>query len=38
MKDTPEALERWKSEVEGLKMYRSYQDAVGIDVEAIEIE
>ena len=28
MRDTPEAIERWTSQVEGLKLYSSYQDAV----------
>ena len=35
MKDTPVAIERWKSQVEGLKLYPSYQDAGGIDREAM---
>ena len=35
---TPEAIERWKGQVEGLRLYSSYQDAVGIDGEAIEFE
>ena len=30
VKDTPEATERWKGQVEGLKMYSSYQDAVDL--------
>ena len=38
MKDTPEAVERRKGPVEGLRLYSSYQDAVGIDGEAIEFE
>ena len=38
MKDTPGAIERWKGQVEGLRLYSSYQDAVGIDGEAIEFE
>ena len=38
MKDTPKAVERWKEQVEGLSLYSSYQDAVGIDGEAIEFE
>ena len=38
MRDTPDAIERWTSQVEGLKLYSSYQDAVGIDGEAIEFE
>ena len=29
---------RWKSQLEGLRLYSSYQDAVGIDGEAIEFE
>ena len=37
MRDTPDAIERWTSQVEGLKLYSSYQDAVGIDGEAIEV-
>ena len=35
---TPGAIERWKGQVEELKLYSSYQDAVGIDGEAIEFE
>ena len=35
---TPGAIERWKGHVEELKLYSSYQDAVGIDGEAIEFE
>ena len=38
MKDTPEAVERCKGQVEGLKLYSSYQDAMVIDEEAIEFE
>ena len=38
MKDSPGAIERWKDQVEGLRLYSSYQDAVGIDGEAIEFE
>ena len=38
MKDSPGAIERWKSQVIGLKLYSSYRDAVGIDGEAIELE
>ena len=38
MKDTPEAVERWERQVEGLRLNSSYQDAVGIDGEAIEFE
>ena len=38
MKDSPGATERWKGQVEGLRLYSSYQDAVGIDAEAIEFE
>ena len=38
MKDTPGAIERWKVEEEGLRLYSSCQDAVGIDGEAIEFE
>ena len=38
MRDTPELIERWKGQVEGLRLYSSYQDAVGIDGEAIEFE
>ena len=29
MKDTPGATERWKGEVEGLRLYSSYQDVGG---------
>ena len=38
MRDTPETAERWKGQVEGLRLYSSYQDAMGIDGEAIEFE
>ena len=38
MKDSPGAMEGWKGQVEGLRLYSSYQDAVGIDGEAIEFE
>ena len=38
MKDSPETIERWKGQVEGLRLYSSFQDAVGIDGEAIEFE
>ena len=38
MKDTPGAIERWKSQVEGLRLYSCHPDAVGIDGEAIEFE
>ena len=38
MKDTQEAVERWKGQVEGLRLFSSYQDAVGIDGKAIEFE
>ena len=38
MKDSPGATERWKGQVEGLRLYSSDQDAVGIDGEAIEFE
>ena len=38
MKDTPETVERWKGQVEGLRLYSSYQDAIGLDGEAIEFE
>ena len=38
MKDSPGAIERWKGQVEGLKLYSSYHDAVGIDGEAVEFE
>ena len=38
MKDTPDAIERWKGQVEGLRLYSSYQDAVGIDEGAIDFE
>ena len=38
MRDTPEVIESWKGQVEGLRLYSSYQDAVGIDGEAIEFE
>ena len=38
MKDSPGGIERWKDQVEGLKLYSSYRDAVGIDGEAIEFE
>ena len=32
------AEERWKGQIEDLKKYSSYQDAVGLDGEAIEFE
>ena len=38
MKDSPGAMQRWKGQVEGLRLYSSYQDAVRIDGEAIEFE
>ena len=38
MKDTPGATERWKGQVEDLKKYSSYQNAVGLDGEPIEFE
>ena len=38
MNDSIEAIARWEGQVEGLKMYPSYQEAVGIDGEAIESE
>ena len=38
MKDSPGAIERWKGQVEGLRLYSSYQDTVGIDGEATEFE
>ena len=38
MKDSKEAIERWKGQVEELTMYPSYQEAVGIDREVIEFE
>ena len=38
MKDSPETIEKWKGQVEGLRLYSSYQDALGIDGEAIEFE
>ena len=36
MNDSKEAIARWEGQVAGLKMYPSYQEAVGIDGEAIE--
>ena len=36
MKDSPGAIKRWKGQVEGLRFFSSYHDAVGIDGEAIE--
>ena len=30
MKDSPGAIERWKGQVEGLRLYSSHQDAVRI--------
>ena len=38
MKDNPEATERWRRQMARLRLYSSYQDAVGIDGEAIEFE
>ena len=37
-KDSPGVIERWKGEMERLRLYSSYQDAVRIDGEAIEFE
>ena len=37
-KDSPGAVERWKGQVHGLSLYSSYQDAVGIEGDAIEFE
>ena len=38
VKDISGATERWKSQVEDLKKYSSYQGAVGLDGEPIEFE
>ena len=38
MRDTPEATERWKGQVEELRLCSSCQDAVGVDGEAIDFE
>ena len=38
MKDSPGATERWKGQVEGLRLYSFDQEAVRIDGEAIEFE
>ena len=38
VKDIPGAGQRWKGQIEDLKMYSSYRDAVRIDGEAIEFE
>ena len=38
MKDSQEAIEKWRGQVEGLGLYSSYLEAVGIDGEAIEVE
>ena len=38
VKDISGATERWKGQVEDLKKYSSYQDAVGLDGEPIEFE
>ena len=38
VKDISGATESWKSQVEDLKKYTSYQDAVGLDGELIEFE
>ena len=38
VKEISGATERWKGQVEDLKIYSSYQDAVGLDGEAIEFE
>ena len=38
VKDIPGAIKRLRGQVEDLRMYSSYQDAVGIDREAIEFE
>ena len=36
--ETAKKIERWKGQVEGLWLFSSYQDAVGMDGEAIEFE
>ena len=36
VKDIPGATERWKGQVEELKMYSSCQDAVGLDGSRVE--
>ena len=38
MREGLEAIERWRGQVEGLGLCSSYQDAVGIGGEAIELE
>ena len=38
MKESPGAIERWKGQVEGLRLYSPYEETVGIDGEAIEFE
>ena len=38
MHDSKGAKARWEGHVEGLRLYSSYQEAVGIDGEAIEFE
>ena len=38
VEDIPGATESWKGQVEDLKKYTSYQDAVGLDGELIEFE
>ena len=38
MNDSNEAITRWEGQVEGLKMYPSYEELLGIDGEAIEFE
>ena len=38
VKDIAGATERWKGQVEDLKKYSSYQDAVGLDGEPTEFE
>ena len=38
VKDIPGSVQRWKGQIEDLKMCSSYRDAVGIDGEAIEFE
>ena len=38
VKDIPGTVQRWKGQVEDLKMYSSCRDAMGIDGEATEFE
>ena len=38
MKGSEDAIERWRGQMEELKMYPSYKESVGIDGEATEFD